>query len=379
MANNIYCDDAGFTGDNLLNVDQPYFAYSAIAIDPEDAAGLVADLRARFRIGDPEIKGMALYQRAYALDAISWLLNELGERASVAVSDKLYSLACKFFEYVFEPVLAPNSLFFYERGFHLHIANVIWAHLVRGDMSTKRIAGRFETLMRRRRGEPQRFFEPLGATGQPDPIDAIQRFAHACRPQIEKEMDGLADENGRVKWVLDLSFSSAKSVLCTMGERFGALNVMFDDSKPLMAYRDFFDGFVGRTEIPSMTLRGRTAPLIFNLAKPVAFGSSKTEPGLQLADLVASFSALASRDRETTRGREILSACLPWFNDESVWPDLDHLRLDRKENMLNAVMLLELVARAESGKDIIEGMPFFYEAASRHYDVNPPLGIAADR
>lgn len=378
MATNIYCDDAGFTGDNLLNVDQPYFAYSAIAIGPDAAAELIAELRARFRIRDPEIKGMALYQRPYALEAIGWLLGELGDRASVSVSDKLYSLACKFFEYVFEPVLARNSLFFYERGFHLHVANVIWAHLVRGDMSTARIAGRFEALMRRRRGEPQLFFEPHDAAGQPNPIDAIQRFAHACRSPIEKEMAGLADENGRVKWVLDLSFSSAKSVLCTMGERFGALDVMFDDSKPLLAYRDFFDSFIDRIDIPYMTLRGRSAPLVFNLAKPVAFGSSKQEPGLQLADLVASFSALAARDRQTTRGQEILAACLPWFNDESVWPDLDHLRLDRKENALNAVMLLELVARAEAGEDVVEGMPLFYESASSYYEVSPPFGLAGD-
>ncbi|HEY0598286.1 DUF3800 domain-containing protein [Sphingopyxis sp.] len=378
MATNIYCDDAGFTGDNLLNVDQPYFAYSAIAIGPDAAAELIAELRARFRIRDPEIKGMALYQRPYALAAIGWLLGELGDRASVAVSDKLYSLACKFFEYVFEPVLARNSLFFYERGFHLHVANVIWAHLVRGDMSTARIAGRFEALMRRRRGEPQLFFEPHHAAGQPNPIDAIQRFAHACRSPIEKEMAGLADENGRVKWVLDLSFSSAKSVLCTMGERFGALDVMFDDSKPLLAYRDFFDSFIDRIDVPYMTLRGRSAPLVFNLAKPVAFGSSKQEPGLQLADLVASFSALAARDRQTTRGQEILAACLPWFNDESVWPDLDHLRLDRKENALNAVMLLELVARAEAGEDVVEGMPLFYESASSYYEVSPPFGLAGD-
>lgn len=378
MATNIYCDDAGFTGDDLLNLDQPYFAYSAIAIGPGAAAELVAELRARFRIRDTEIKGMALYRRPYALEAIGWLLGELGDRASVAVSDKLYSLACKFFEYVFEPVLARNSLFFYERGFHLHVANVIWAHLVRGDLSTARIADRFETLMRRRRGEPQRFFEPHDTDGQPDPIDAIQRFAHACRVEIEEEMAGLADENGRVKWVLDLSFSSAKSVLCTMGERFGALDVMFDDSKPLFAYRDFFDGFIGRTDTPYMALRGRSAPLVFNLAKPVAFGSSRQEPGLQLADLVASFSALAARDRETSRGHEILAACLPWFNDESVWPDLDHLRLDRKENALNAVMLLELVARAEAGEDVVAGMPRFYQAASSYYEVSPPFGLAAD-
>jgi hypothetical protein len=377
MATNIYCDDAGFTGDNLLNTEQPFFGYSAVAVSPGEAADLVAELRRKFRIRDPELKGKNLYSRGYALDAITWLLGELGDRASVAVSDKLYSLACKFFEYVFEPVIAKNSLFFYERGFHLHIATVIWAHLTRGDQSTARIASRFEELMRRESGQPAIFFEPHVPADQPEPIDTIQRFAHACRDHIEAEVDGLADEAGRIKWVLDLSFSSAKSVLCTMGERFGALDVMFDDSKPLLAYRDFFDGFVGRTDIPYMTLRGRTAPLIFNLAKPVAFGSSKDEPGLQLADIVASFSALASRDRATERGRAILGVCLPWFNDDSVWPDLDHLRTDRKETFLNAILLLELTQRAEAGEDLLAGIPQYYDLISYRYDVDPPFGLPA--
>ena len=377
MATTVYCDDAGFTGDHLLNLEQPFFGYSAVAISPEEASDIIAELRARFRIRDPELKGKNLYPRSYAPELITWLLGRLGPRASVAVSNKLYSLACKFFEYVFEPVIADNNFFFYERGFHLHIATVIWAHLIQDDHNAARIASQFEDLMRRGSGPAPPFFDPHVHSAGPEAIDMIQRFAHASRSRIEQEMDGLADAEGRIKWVLDLSFSSAKSVLCTLGERFGQLDVTFDESKPLQAYRDFFDNFIDRSEIPYVTMRGRTAPLIFNLAKPVAFGSSKHEPGLQLADIVASFGALASRDRETVRGAALLDVCLPWFNDDSIWPDLDHLRLDRKENFLNAVLLIELARRAEAGEDILDGIPAYYDLLSWRYDSAPPIGLAA--
>jgi hypothetical protein len=372
MATRVYCDDAGFTGDNLLQAEQPFFGYAAVAIGPDAAADLVDRLRSRFQIVGAEIKGRHLYRRQDALQLIAWLLGELGNRASVAVSDKLFSLSGKFFEYVFEPVLARNSLFFYERGFHLHVATVVWAHLTRGDATTGQIASRFETILRRQGGAPQLYFDARGPGPADDPIATIQRFIDGCRPEIEAELASLADEDGRIKWVLDLSFSSAKSVLCTIGERFGQLDVMFDDSKPLLAYRDFFDHFIGRTDNPRMELRGRDAPLIFHLAKPVEFGSSAAEPGLQLADLVASFSALASRDRRSAKGAEILATCLPWFNDESVWPDLDQLRMERKENFLNAILLLELAARADAGKDLLAGLPAFYDFLSMRFDVDPP-------
>ena len=35
MPATIYCDEAGFTGNNLLDTQQPYFSYASVAIDPD--------------------------------------------------------------------------------------------------------------------------------------------------------------------------------------------------------------------------------------------------------------------------------------------------------------------------------------------------------
>lgn len=37
MAQTIYCDESGFTGNNLSDLDQPYFVYADVAITPEEA------------------------------------------------------------------------------------------------------------------------------------------------------------------------------------------------------------------------------------------------------------------------------------------------------------------------------------------------------
>jgi hypothetical protein len=48
----IFCDESGFTGQDLLNPDQPYFSYSSVLIDPEEAQQLVAQATADFRLGN---------------------------------------------------------------------------------------------------------------------------------------------------------------------------------------------------------------------------------------------------------------------------------------------------------------------------------------
>lgn len=377
MVTTIYCDDAGFTGDNLLQREQPFFGFAAVAVEPEEAGELVDRLCERFGVVGAELKGRILYRRPDAPELISWVLEELGPRTSVVVSDKLFSLSGKFFEYVFEPVLSRNNLFFYERGFHLHVATVVWAHLTGGDEAAARIASRFQAMLRRRGSDGPTFFDPGPAGGPVSAIGTIERFIAACRPTIESELAALEGADGRIRWVLDLGFSSARSVLRTMGERFGTPDVVFDESSPLDAYSGFFDPFVGRTEIPRFGFRRRERPLIFALERSIRFGSSAVEPGLQLADIVASFASLASRDRRTPRGTKLLDVCLPFFNEESVWPDLDHLRTERKANALNAGLLLELAARAETGQDLLEDLPEFYELISWRFDVDPPPRVAA--
>lgn len=267
MVTTVYCDDAGFTGDNLLNPEQPFFAYSAVAIEPDQAAALVAELRRSFGIGGQELKGKSLYDRGYALDLITFLSQTLGDRVSIALNHKLFSLAAKFFEYVYEPSISANSRFFYERGTHIYVATVLWAYLSTGDTRAEQIAARFEALMRRRAGQPQLYFDRNLRQGEEEAIAPILRFAIARKDQAMEELDGLADENGRIRWVLDLSMSSARSVLATLGERLGEIDVTLDDSKPLESFLDFMSVFVGRTKTEYMELAGRRRPITFNLLR----------------------------------------------------------------------------------------------------------------
>lgn len=373
MPNTVFCDDAGFTGDHLTNRDQPYFAYAAVAIEPDQATSLLAELRSIFPIGPGEPKGRLLYKREFAPQLIERLAAMIGSRTSIALNHKLYSLAAKFFEYVYEPMIAPISSFFYERGTHLYVATALWAYLDSQHPTAIEVGQRFERIMRKRAGEPTLAFDhdPSAVHGD-EAIEPIVRFAAAARDQATAELAALADEEGRIKFVLDLSLSSAKSVLATLGERLGELDVVMDASKPLEKFAEFFNGFVGCAETVHMELRGRTVPMTFRLHRPLRFSDSAREPGLQIADILASFTALAARDRSTPRGAAILAHCLPLLDGDSVFPDFEAIDLSRKEAIMNMALVSELADRAEDGRPILDGIIDYHRMMSQLYDLAPP-------
>ena len=59
-AQTIYFDESGFTGNNLLNLNQPAFVYASVAIDPQNASHLHSELVSRFQLQGKEMKGKNL-------------------------------------------------------------------------------------------------------------------------------------------------------------------------------------------------------------------------------------------------------------------------------------------------------------------------------
>ena len=82
-AQTIYFDESGFTGNNLLNLDQPAFVYTSVAIDPQNASRLHNELVSRFHLRGKELKGKNLVRYSRGQEAISWLLNECEDIACI--------------------------------------------------------------------------------------------------------------------------------------------------------------------------------------------------------------------------------------------------------------------------------------------------------
>lgn len=100
MPQNIYFDESGFTGNNLLHSDQRYFAYASVATDDQEEKDFVESLTARHGIQASELKGSKLVRFNRGPKAIDDILSYFESRLKLSILDKRFALACKFHEYI---------------------------------------------------------------------------------------------------------------------------------------------------------------------------------------------------------------------------------------------------------------------------------------
>lgn len=124
----IYCDESGFTGNNLLDEATPFFSYATVAVSHEEAKEFVEKTIRDYKMQASELKFQNLVKNAKGKQAIARILETFCTRSKVTVNHKKYNLACKFYEYIFEPTIASNNSIFYDLEFHKFISNLLYAH-----------------------------------------------------------------------------------------------------------------------------------------------------------------------------------------------------------------------------------------------------------
>ena len=354
----ICCDEAGFTGDRMLDPDQPYFSYASHDLDLIEAEAVLAGARHRNPVQMPELKAARLLRTERGRDLVRDVLEQVEGRYITQIIDKRLSLMAKLFEYIYEPVLQSNNILFYRNNFNKFVANFLYFALYEEPLEG--LAAEFEAFMRSL--DPTRAPTLLGSAPGSATIALVEpllRFARGYNVAIARETRGLRSG----KWVLDLSTTALFSHLTTWGERHEIIEVVCDNSKPLRAMSGFYDCMINRPDRVDNYLLGRRQRLTWNMSKPVEFKSSAEHLGVQLADLIAGVVAAAPHAREQPEIRELAEMIWPSLLQESIMPDFDVLDLDGDEAPVNWVVLEELAVRADIGADPLEGMALFYQAA----------------
>ncbi|TET41067.1 MAG: DUF3800 domain-containing protein [Dehalococcoidia bacterium] len=371
----IYFDESGFTGNNLLDPTQPVFAYAGVALDPEAAAYLHSELRSRFRLQGEEIKGQNLVQSARGKKAITWLLSECKETALVTVSNKNFGLAGKFFEYVFEPVLKHNNSLFYAVGFHRFVANLLYVLFTARMERAQQLLDDFEMLMRNKDvSSLENVFDPEGLTIDfNDPLDQILTFALCHLDKIREEIGNLSEIEGVSRWALELTATSLFWLLSLWSEHFDRMQVYCDQSKPLYENQSLFEANIGRTDRVYMKLgKQPEMALTYNLTGSIVFLDSKTSPGIQIADIISSSIAYAFKNREEDCSEEWLKIAEPMLTSICIVPDPDEIDLTKRDPLINAAILNELVNRTLEGKSLLIDMEEYIAQMRHAYMISPP-------
>jgi hypothetical protein len=111
----IHCDEAGFTGANLLDPKQPYFTFASTDIEEGVARELVARAIDMFSLqsfqkANGELKGAELAKETNGREALEWMFDKCRENFLVSIHDKLFAIAGKFFDLTFEPIVSSQTI-----------------------------------------------------------------------------------------------------------------------------------------------------------------------------------------------------------------------------------------------------------------------------
>lgn len=378
----IYCDESGFSGNNLLDAQQAFFVFATLAMEPDEARALAEKAIRDFRLQGNELKGSRLLKTPSGQGAVSFLIHAVAPRAKIVFHLKKFALASKFFEYIFEPCFSDCNSIYYQINFHRFISMILYIWFVARPQSAEQLFVEFSQMMREldpaKMGSLSR--KEVVLVEADDVISMITTFAFLNRRHIDKEVTSIRGMEGIQNWVLDLTMTSLYTLLCAWAEQHEVLDVFCDNSKPLKAEVSFLSGMVGRRDRIRFGLPGQEERLVtFNLARPIQLVDSRHHPGVQIADVLAATVAWTLREKKSKQSRRWFKDLASCFHETSIIPDESHVDLTKREPFINAVVLQELVERSARREDLCRGMPEFVATANAAYNAQPPERPVATR
>lgn len=358
----LYFDEAGFTGNNLLDSDQRLFVYAGVAMNASLATKIHATATSEYSVATGELKGANLVKHDRGRRAISWILTQAAEYTHFMVANKEYALAGKFFEHIYEPVLADHNSLYYGTEFHKFIATVLYICLRARDPVAVDVLTAFSEMMRAM--DPDQIDKILIHLDDSDlnadsPLWHILAFACCHQERIKNDLRTVSKSGSVATWPLELSMTALHWLLASWGEKYEALDVYCDRSKPIESARQFFQIFIGRKDKAYSRLGSQPTPsIIYNLSGPLNMVNSKASHGVQIADVMASSLLYALKNPEKEFCQDWLRFLEPSPINEVI-PDATLADISNEGGFVNTLILRELVDRSVRKANLSENMADF--------------------
>lgn len=323
----IFFDESGNTGGNLLDTTQPFFTLSSSSINKLDAlkalelTGSKSPTEAHFK---------TLRRRKSGQDGIIRLLeskyvNE--ENVKIFLVDKKYMLTTKIVDILIETWCFNRGLDLYRNGQNLALSNVYYFCFPAfcGEEKTDKMYQKFMSMIRNQSTESiDEFYTSI------DELKACssdQRFASTInRISITKNEihDILEDVK---KNTLDPSIPCLFKHCVEWGKLYpNGFYIKHDDSKAITEQQDIFNKFMDiskTTEVYGYDRRTFELPI---KARSLTFHSSQEYPQLQIVDIVASAAAyyvncLKRNELDDYLFKELKRIKIDnYFKDMVIWP-----------------------------------------------------------
>lgn len=315
----LFCDESGYEGENLVGGITDVFAHAAVAVPAADAADCIRELRHRIRSPATVYKANHL-QREKHRGTMVWFLGPDGPlpgRARVHLTEKAFFAVARLVDLLVsgtDPADAPAML----RGMPAHgPAGALYREgpLVYGRERWQAFLAAFNELMwvNTRRGAETsadgffRLAEALHREGAPGAAGRVLRLVRRARPRAEELRTALLADPRTVP-ALDSLLPALAAAVGYWGRDGTAVTVVHDRQTALTEER------VARLYEVCRPPRARLRAL--------RFVDAETDPRVQLADFLAGIAR--KRASEALAGLadpELDELLRPYVDPDSAWGD----------------------------------------------------------
>jgi hypothetical protein len=285
----VFLDEAGYTGPDLVNADQPVFVLASTVLSADQATELLdASFGAK---REREVKHSRLARsrrgREQVLDFIRQL-DPTSRRATFFPTHKEYILLAYLLDFWIEPLMHGDGLSYYERGQNIAHANVCYITLgtVLGVKGRRELLRRCQVMIRDR--TPFAYDSFWGML-----YDAVRRHE-----LIAKAMDTLVYAEQQLGWahvmklpagLLDQGdYALLQTLQFWRVERPGEVfRLIHDTSRLIEERRAHWEALIDSSNPPAKVGQDRRTIEFPLPVSGLEIADSKAHPQLQVADLVA--------------------------------------------------------------------------------------------
>jgi hypothetical protein len=282
----IYLDESGFTGTDLLSLEQPFFVVSSLLLDDATIAVWLAELTQATEAAEPKFSQMVRSPRGrVAITAFCRLLAQNQGKMLFQLVHKRYALLGKLLDCVVEPLYYAQGKDFYFEGQNVAFLNALHYATEPHPELKSAVLSALLSLCR----EPS--VETLGKLGaSASALSAASRELKVlCEPIQDavrwRRTTGVEDLNRKL---LRLQVTAVVSLVGGWNQELtGSLIVIADQSKELNESLETLMAFAN-PDLPEVKeiAAGREIRLPLRIQE-VRLADSRTTPGVQLADVAA--------------------------------------------------------------------------------------------
>ena len=283
----IYFDEAGNSGNNLLDKEQPLFCYLGFEDCDSNTIEDFYSLKRKYKYKtDLEVKGASLSKSVTGQNFLIELWEKIGNHVKFVMHDKKFALACKMFEYVFEPVFCDVNTLFYQINFHKYIAISMYNLFTNSNHSAEQLFTNFYAFIKNKGDKSLNEYVTSCGIVKASPLFYFCEFCNQHKTEIASDIDFTDKQD---KYILDLTLTSLYNLLGVFSHGSPeSMEVHCDNSKQIANEKGFWKAFINNTNIVYDTYFNSGTQLTFNITQEPILEDSKKIIQLQISDLLAS-------------------------------------------------------------------------------------------